>query len=209
MSESRSLSPWWCLAILPVALVIGWYVGQVEGLPPRPVKPAETQDAATVPASVEPDQAPAMAIGRQSGDGYAARSTVVETPGPQPPAEISSWTSYDNALSESKRNGKPVLIDFSADWCPPCQALKRDVFMNWAHGQAVQTAVIPVAIIDRRREDGANPSEIESLQERYQVQAFPTLIVFSPETGRSVRHQGFGNAEAIVDWITQAAKSVR
>jgi len=69
--------------------------------------------------------------------------------------------------------------------------------------------VIPVSVVDRAREDGQNPPAIEDLQRRYQVDAFPTLVVFSPENGRVRRTKGDGDAQATVAWIREAARSVR
>ena len=134
---------------------------------------------------------------------------AAEPDGEAPRGEYSEWTTFENAVAESKRNGKAVLIDFSADWCRPCQALREQVFENGACSQIVQTTVIPVSIVDRRREEGSNPAEIESLQTRYGVQAFPTLIVFSPRTGLTMRIEGFGSAERTLEWVKRAAKEVR
>jgi thiol:disulfide interchange protein len=122
---------------------------------------------------------------------------------------VSSWTTYDAAVAESRENGKPVMLDFNADWCPPCQMLKRQVFEDGALGRAVQTAVIPVSVVDRRREDGENSRQIDDLQRRYAIDAFPTLVVFSPATGRSVSMRGFAGADRTLDWIRQAADQVR
>jgi thioredoxin:protein disulfide reductase len=133
----------------------------------------------------------------------------VRQPQDQPSAEISPWTSLESAMDESKRNGKPVMIDFNADWYAPCQQLKQQVFDDGSRGQAVQAAVIPVSIVDRTREDGSNPPDIANLQKRFGVRAFPTLIVFSPETGKIKKAEGFGSADQALQWIIESAKGVR
>jgi thiol:disulfide interchange protein DsbD len=143
-----------------------------------------------------------------------AEPAPVAEPAPGPPrdeapAGLSQWTTIDRALEESRRNGKPVFIDFSADWCGPCQQLKQQVFDDGTRAHALQSAVIPVSIVDRRRETGSNPPEIEALQQQYQVEAFPTLVVFSPATGRTMTARGFRGGDATLAWITEAARAVR
>jgi len=140
---------------------------------------------------------------------------VVEVPQPEAPqpaaaAEIfSDWTSYSNAVAESERTGKPILIDFNAEWCPPCQRMKREAFEDRAHFDTIRKAVIPVSIVDRQREQGRNPREIDELQERFGIDAFPTLVVLSPRTGRAQKTVGYGGSDYVTWWITDAARQVR
>jgi len=37
-------------------------------------------------------------------------------------------TSYDAAVTAAKAQNKPVVMVFSAVWCPPCQVMKKSVY---------------------------------------------------------------------------------
>lgn len=37
-------------------------------------------------------------------------------------------TDYPAAVAAAKKSGKPMLVVFSASWCPPCQANKKNVY---------------------------------------------------------------------------------
>ena len=211
-SEHRSFSPMWALLLLPIGLGVGWLVGGMPMPKSHLAQTASMHGAAAVGASVESPRPEVTPSGSAVTDAHASDALPGASepkPEQQPKrAEYSQWTSLESAMAESERSGKPILLDFNADWCPPCQAMKREVFEDGARGQSVQTAVIPVSIVDRTREDGANPPEIENLQRRFQVTAFPTLVVFSPANGQIMQTKGFGGAEATLEWINQAAKAV-
>lgn len=197
----RSLAPILVLALLPVGLGAGWLVGKIPGEapPPKPVQIGvkHTAESVRAAATLPPTDA---GVGSNAG---------ASAPESQAAAVSSPWMSYDAAVAESNRTGKPILLDFNAEWCPPCQALKREVFDNGSYGPDIQLAVIPVSVVDRKREDGTNPADIESLQNRFGVEAFPTLVVFHPGTGRKVVARGFGDAERTATWIREAAKYVK
>ncbi len=122
----------------------------------------------------------------------------------------SHWTtSIAEAEAESRRTGKPILIDFNADWCGPCRAMRDEVFDDGTLGEAVRRMVVPVSIVDRSRENGSNSPEVEQLMESYSIEAFPTLIVYRPGGGHTLRTTGYGGADRTLDWIRSAANSAR
>lgn len=191
---------WWVLLLLPIGLGGGWLAGHMPAKKSKPVVVRTAPADATVPV-VAPEV-----------DAYVISPAPAFTPEPPRetrPAKLSEWTTISAAGEESRRTGKPILLDFNADWCPPCRAMKREVFENGTLGDDVRRAVVPVSVVDRSRENGNNSPEIEELMQNYSIEAFPTLVVFMPGTGRSLQKRGYGDAEATARWIENAANSVR
>jgi thiol:disulfide interchange protein len=86
----------------------------------------------------------------------------------------------DQALVLAKAQGRPVLVDFSAIWCPTCRVLHADVFTNAEVRRAITAGFVLCRV------DYESPGA-RAFMQRYEVQGFPALIVLTAE-GVLVRH---------------------
>jgi thiol:disulfide interchange protein len=92
---------------------------------------------------------------------------MLRSPAPTPDVFSANITLAD-AQAQSAESGKPIFVLVTADWCPPCQKLKRGALSDPAVVKLISEQSIPVYL-----EDGQNRSEIQSLP----VQSYPTTLI--------------------------------
>jgi protein disulfide-isomerase len=80
----------------------------------------------------------------------------------------------EQALARGMALGKPVLVDFSAIWCPTCRALHAEVFTQPLVKQAITDGYVLARV------DYESP-EAPAFMQRYAVKAFPSLLILSTD----------------------------
>lgn len=114
------------------------------------------------------------------------------------PADGMAWrTDFQAALAESKQTGKPVLLDFSASWCPPCQVMKHDIWPDEKVRQAIETSYIPVLL-------DVDAAASQEVAQRYNVRSVPTILVVDKD-GRVVRQEGFMSRNKTLAFLKPSA----
>lgn len=121
-----------------------------------------------------------------------------------PPRGLVKWVSLDEAAPLAASTGKPILYDFTADWCQPCHMLDAQVFQNAEVANAINAQFIPVRVVDRQREEGRNPPPVAELQQRYGVRGFPTVVFADAGGSERARLEGFRGREEFEKVMEQA-----
>ncbi len=81
------------------------------------------------------------------------------------------WAYFsEEALLKAKEQGKPVIIDFFADWCAACVELDEKTFSKNEFIEATKDFVL------LKVDASENFPELADLQKRYEVYGLPTII---------------------------------
>jgi len=109
--------------------------------------------------------------------------------------DLVHWQPIEGAEAAAHAEGRPVLYDFTAEWCAPCELMQREVFADAESAREIEGSFLPVRVLDRAREEGSNTALVDSLERRFRVNTFPTLVVV-PHDGDPVVIVGYEGKEA-------------
>lgn len=117
------------------------------------------------------------------------------------PAETPDAFDQDTTLSEaqlaSQDTGKPVLVLATADWCAPCQRLKRTTLAEPEVNNLIAEKTEPVYL---DLTDAANDPELAATAQRLGIQGIPDLVLL--RHGEIVsRRVGGASADELIAWL--------
>ncbi|CAK0751364.1 Thiol:disulfide interchange protein DsbD [Gammaproteobacteria bacterium] len=104
---------------------------------------------------------------------------------------------FDQALANAR--GRPVLLDFYADWCVECKRMERTTFST-PEVRAALAELVPLQIDVTR-----NTSTDQALLRRFELFGPPGLLFFSPDgiERRDARVIGFMSAKQFLTHLEQ------
>jgi thiol-disulfide isomerase/thioredoxin len=100
-------------------------------------------------------------------------------------------------VAKAQKENKPIFLDAYAVWCGPCKWMAANVFTNKDVAEYFNTKFIN-AKIDMEKGEGVK------LAQRFQVQAYPTLLIIN--SGGEVLHRACGALQAgeFIKWATES-----
>ncbi|MBQ7525709.1 MAG: sulfite exporter TauE/SafE family protein [Abditibacteriota bacterium] len=82
-----------------------------------------------------------------------------------------NWVPY----TENIPVGKPVIIDFTADWCSVCKETEKKVFADEEVGKTCE------GVVCMRMDGSARTEAVEAAEKRFDVMGYPTIIFIGPD----------------------------
>ena len=110
------------------------------------------------------------------------------------PTEIVWEETFEGAMQRARAEGKPILIDFYADWCGPCKEMDARVYPD---GNVIAQSQnwVTVKVNGEKRPD---------VMQAYGVSGYPTLL-FAESNGKPVASTtGYMDAPQLVQTMQEA-----
>ncbi len=93
------------------------------------------------------------------------------------------------ALKQAKASGKPMMIQFTADWCTFCHKMKATTFTDPAVVQQVNTQFIPVML---------DADQHAELVEKLALKGLPATVVVDPNLRILKKLNGFQKSDKLL-----------
>jgi thiol:disulfide interchange protein len=96
------------------------------------------------------------------------------------------------AMAQARATHRPVLAYFTADWCPPCQAMNDQTWPDKDLQRTLRRDTVPLRIdVDRQG----------TVARDHGVSSIPTMLLMSSDGQILSQHVGFIDPGALQGWI--------
>lgn len=109
-------------------------------------------------------------------------------------AEPTHWYTYEEGILAAGVVDKPIIMDFYADWCPPCIAMEEGTYPD-PRVAAEMADFVAIKVDTQKRID---------IESKYGITYYPTVVFLDPAGKEIKRHIGYLGPEDMVTLIKES-----
>jgi len=113
------------------------------------------------------------------------------------PTEVKWITKLDEGLKLAKSQNKPLLVDFAAEWCGPCQRMLKGTYKDPSVIKKSASFVMVLIDIDKQQD----------LARKHNVEAVPTMLFLRPDGTQISRAVGYKDAKQLTELMDSALRA--
>jgi len=118
--------------------------------------------------------------------------------------ELIAWRPYtDAAFEEARKGGKPVMVEFTANWCANCLALEATVFRDARAAEAVRKSGAVTFRADLTKGDAPGWEHLRKLNP---AGGIPLTAIYPPGAGEPVQLSSIYSTQNLVDALAEASR---
>jgi thioredoxin-like negative regulator of GroEL len=110
---------------------------------------------------------------------------------PTPADSVPWYGTLEEATSAAKESGRPILVDFWADWCAACKVMDKNVYSDPAFAEAAR-GFVTVRI---------NYDQKTAIARKYNVTELPTMVFTDSWGGEIFRHTGYLDGHLLAELL--------
>lgn len=135
----------------------------------------------------------ALAVIGGCGQTEPVAEAPIETISNHATVEVTWEKDLATALERARLEGKPVLVNFYADWCVWCKRLESTTFRDAKVATVLQNRVVPLSL----DVDGSG----KQLSNEYRVDGLPTIVVLDTDGREIGRIPGYMSPESFLSTV--------
>jgi thioredoxin-related protein len=114
-------------------------------------------------------------------------------------AEATGWSNdFTNTLKTARENHRPILVEFSAPWCPYCKTMETKVFPEKNVAEALNQFERVTVNIDNNAE----------LAAQHSVRGIPAFVIMDSDGEEVTKSSGFMEAQPFVQFLQQSVTNL-